>query len=474
MHSLRLQSEFELKTYLKIEEESTMKQILSCIQNVFVFSVFSIFISVQVQAKLTISGISSGAFMATQMGTIYSSEFSGVGSVAGGFFYCAQNHMQEKIKEGQKYPFLGQKNLFLFEPSSDFFLDAIMGKIFTSLHPNHKWVIPSAKNPIYQAVSICLRNPILANSPDLTEFAKKGLIDNPDQIKNQKIYIYQGDHDQVVQPRMAQRLEEFYIEHQVASSQIKVKTLPGGHNFPTAKPGLNECQNQAIPYVSSCKFNLAEDMLQHILGQKLFSRKANLANLYRIDQNLEPVNENLKPEDWKSPANSLGAYGYLYASKKCLDSPASCQLHVALHGCEMSDSFDPDLDERYSEQVSRTQILSMLSSKEQDLSLLKNRPLNDERKLNYGTLKFATLSGYIELAERNDLMILFPQTWIRTENYPYNPKGCWDWFGANNSQYATNKGIETSWLMAYVRNVSIEPKKYIMSTKPSFDEIRKK
>ena len=38
----------------------------------------------------SISGISSGAFMAVQFGTAWSSVIKGVGVVAGGPFYCAQ------------------------------------------------------------------------------------------------------------------------------------------------------------------------------------------------------------------------------------------------------------------------------------------------------------------------------------------------------------------------------------------------
>jgi hypothetical protein len=38
----------------------------------------------------SISGISSGAFMAMQFGTAWSSVIKGVGVVAGGPFYCAQ------------------------------------------------------------------------------------------------------------------------------------------------------------------------------------------------------------------------------------------------------------------------------------------------------------------------------------------------------------------------------------------------
>ena len=163
---------------------------------------------------------------------------------------------------------------------------------------------------------------------------------------------------------------------------------------------------------------------------------------------------------------------YLYASQKCLDNPNSCDTHVALHGCEMSDSFDAAFDKRYSEQVAKTQILGMRTKAQRSI-FRRQLPVIEEKEIKFGTLKFAMLSGYIELAEKNDLMVLFPQTWITPESYPYNPKGCWDWFGATGSDYATNKGVESSWLSQYIKEVTKNPKKYILSTPPNFTEAMK-
>ncbi|MFD1971870.1 hypothetical protein ACFSJ1_22785 [Trinickia caryophylli] len=39
--------------------------------------------------QVTVSGLSSGAFMAGQFGVAYSASIAGVGIVAGGPFYCA-------------------------------------------------------------------------------------------------------------------------------------------------------------------------------------------------------------------------------------------------------------------------------------------------------------------------------------------------------------------------------------------------
>lgn len=421
--------------------------------------------------KISISGISSGAFMAVQMGTIYSSQINGVGSVAGGFFYCAQNHLQEKIEEGRQNLFLGTKNLFLFQPSPKFFKDIITGQAVFS--KKDEWFSPAPANPIYQAVGVCMQNPNFATMPDLEKFEKDGLIDKAKNLKSQKVYIYHGDNDSVVDPQMQTRLEEFYVQNGVEKKQIKIKKLVGGHNFPTNKKNLNACDNQSVPYVSSCKFNVAQDMLQHLTGKKLLTGSANLKNLYRVDQNLEPQNEALKQAEWKAPAQSLAPYGYLYASEKCLNSPSSCEVHVALHGCEMSDSFDTAFDKRYQDQVAQTQVVGMRTEAQRNVFTPTSWPVIEERQIKYGALKFAMLSGYIELAENNDLIVLFPQTWITTENYPYNPKGCWDWFGATGSDYATNKGAEASWLSQYIQNISKQPKKYILSTAPDFAEAKK-
>lgn len=429
----------------------------------------------QSESKITISGISSGGFMASQMATTYSSQISGVGTVAGGFFYCAKNHMQEKIAEGRKNIFLGSRNLFLFEASPKFYGDALIGPVTpfrNQTKDQQQWVTPSVANPTYESVAVCMQNPVLATLPELQEFAQKGLIDSPENLRSQQAYIYQGDLDTVVNPQMGKRMVDFYTANQVPTEQIKKKTLPGGHNFPTDKLNLNDCQNQSMPYVSSCEYNLAEDMLQHLLKRKLSrSETPSLENLYRIDQNLQPQNENLPQKDWKSPAPSLAAYGYLYAGQACLENPSNCDVHVALHGCEMSDSYDPDLDKKFQQQVKRSQILTMIESKKLGFYWPLSRPSNDERRLSYGTLKFATLSGYIELAEKNNLMILFPQTWVSAQNYPYNPKGCWDWFGATGPDYATNKGVETSWLIQYIKKIQTNPTDYILSLKPEIEKI---
>ena len=127
--------------------------------------------------KFSISGISSGGFMAVQMATIFSNDFIGVGSVAGGFFYCAKNGLQEQIAAGQNN-LLGMQNLLLFEPS---------GKLNPqTLAPEFR---PSVNNPIYMSVGICMGNPRLAKLPSLSQFEYDQKIQPLDNFKKLQVYI---------------------------------------------------------------------------------------------------------------------------------------------------------------------------------------------------------------------------------------------------------------------------------------------
>ena len=41
--------------------------------------------------------------------------------------------------------------------------------------------------------------------------------------------------------------------------------------------------------------------------------------------------------------------------------------------------------------------------------------------------RFVTQAGYNEVAELNNIVILYPQAIATT--VPLNPQGCWDWWG---------------------------------------------
>jgi poly(3-hydroxybutyrate) depolymerase len=425
----------------------------------------------QEKGKFSISGISSGGFMANQMATIFSSEFSGVGTVAGGFYYCAQDYLPKKVKQDANT--IGSSNLFLFEPTTKLLTDTMNPFIiFNGVHPQ-TWFRPQKANPIYLSVAVCMGDPEKAEWPAeyLKNNEEKKLVDPLVNMQNQKVFIYQGKVDSVLNAKMLDRLKESYLSNGVKEENIQMLLGEGSHNFPTDRKDGIDCSAEEVPYVASCGQNVAGKILTHFVDERLSRDLYLKEHIYLVDQtNRENLN---KPEDeWIGPGASLAPYGYLYANDFCLQNPQACHTHVAIHGCKMSDSYQEDFQTQYQNQVNTYKILNMRSRK--DLrGLISFLPVIENKVNQYGLLKFVMDSGYIEYAEKNNLMILFPQTWITENSYPYNPKGCWDWFGWTGDQYATNKGAETKWLMNFIRSVSADPQSFILPVKPKFDLVEK-
>ncbi len=328
---------------------------------IFIFFMLNIFASAD---TVTISGISSGGFMAVQMATLYPEQISGVGSVAGGFYFCAGNS--------------------------------------------------------YFNSQSCMKNPKNAKLPSIDVVLKNSQQKSYLSWQNQRAYIYQGTADAVVNIDMLAQLEKYYVDIlKFDVSHVKKVTGTGNHNFPTNNDHLMSCDQLKNPYIADCDFDLAGDMLSFLIGHQLSIAPPKDENLFIVDQNLDRkniVNETLV----YTPASSLAGYGYLYASDFCLSNPQQCHLHVALHGCDMNDYVSLSLK------------------------------------------KFVLQSGFLNYAEKNQMMILFPQTNISLFNNPYNPKRCWDWFGSTGLRYATRDGVEPLWLHQFIKLIKTNPQKMII------------
>lgn len=407
----------------------------------------SLIFCLSAKASLTISGISSGGAMAAQMGVIYSEHFSGVATVAGTFYFCAGRDLATKMQASET---LESFNLSLFK------MRVNPDNLF-SLDPKSKFDLDPA-NPMYTALSICMKNPAQAKLPFevMQEFEKENLISPLANIQNQKILVYHGLDDLVVNPVMANKLSEFYLQNGVSVQNLVQITRAGGHNYPTDKLGLNSCISERTPYVSSCEFNLSEKVLTHLTGINNLKR----AEVKVATELLKVVSQD---RTGLTRPRSLAAYGYLASGEKCLKNPESCHLHVALHGCEMSDAFDANFDTRFV-RGARAGYFQMRTKK--DSFLFSPLPYIEQKKAGMAGLKFAQSSGYIDYVEANDIMVLFPQTDITELNYPLNPKGCWDWYGWTDANYATNNGAEPKWLMAWIQELRKAPQSFIMKQVP--------
>jgi hypothetical protein len=434
--------------------------------------------------QYTVSGISSGGFMAAQMGVIYSDRVAGVGTVAGGVFFCSKDHFPIKFNEKHSAGLLLTELNGSTMQSPEVFL---LGSISDYLKKAFR-IAPD--NPIHEAVGICMAQPELAHAPQgsqtpgskppalmdlgfMGDFAEQGLIADPNGIANQKIFVYHGEKDDVVGVAMQDKMKEFYTRYGVSDANLKLERGTGGHNFPTTRNDGIDCDKEAVPYIANCGNDIAGKILKHTVSGDLTRGTFNVAHLYRINQMTS------------LHTDSVAAYGYLYASPKCLAQPDSCRLHIALHGCKMSDSFDQAFQTKYEEKLVSSGIMYVTDEEISNQGgLVGTAPLSlSERTPRFGALRFALDSGYGEYAESNDLMILFPQTQIRAKNYPLNPKGCWDWFGWTQTDdtrlkgngagrlYATNRGYEARWLNDYATLVQTNPKSMIVPWENKVQDI---
>jgi poly(3-hydroxybutyrate) depolymerase len=224
----------------------------------------------------TVSGLSSGAFMAQQFHVAESDIVHGVAIIAGGPYYCAKGRlilatdkcMQPKVDGG-----------------------------------------PSA-----------------AESLEAAQKAEtKGLIPSLANIENDKVYIFTGTQDTTVNP-VAAATRSLYTKLGVkADNLMYVDSVPAGHANVTLDHGT-ACASTASPYIVDCDRDEAGNILEFLIGG-LNPKATELTG-----QILEFSQKEFAP---KPDAISLADTGYVYVPKACADGQP-CRLHVALHGCQQN------------------------------------------------------------------------------------------------------------------------------------------
>ena len=113
-----------------------------------------------------------------------------------------------------------------------------------------------------------------------------------------------------------------------------------------------------------------------------------------------------------APASSgMAEAGYLYVPQPCAAAGARCKVHVAIHGCVQAAESVGD--------------------------------------------KFYTESGYNHWADDNKLIVLYPQ--VNKSTAPYNPQGCWDWWGYTGANYALKSGVQMKAIKAMVDRLTQTP-----------------
>lgn len=245
------------------------------------------------RSAISVSGISSGAFMANQLHVAHSSIIMGAGLVAGGLYACASDGVSD-----------------------------------AGLH-----TLSSI------AVGPCMSTPTLLRSVDayarqVRELEKRGWIDPVANLADDSVYLFTGRADKVVNSQTIRRAAALYQALGVPAANIELEDhalpAPGaGHSWVTEDFGV-PCDANESPYINKCGYDQAGDLLVEIYGALKPAAAVAAGTLVEFDQT------EFAPESGAA-ANGLFESGFLYVPPACAaDGEAACRLHVVLHGCKQS------------------------------------------------------------------------------------------------------------------------------------------
>jgi len=221
-------------------------------------------------SQTTVSGLSSGGYMAVQMHVAYSATFrTGAGVVAGGPYYCAQDSL---------------------------------------INATGPCMAHTAAIPVSALVSTT------------KSWANAGAIDPVANLASSKVYLYSGTQDTTVVPAVMNDLKTYYGAFVPAAAVVYRNDLGSGHAMITDDFG-GACASTASPYVDDCNFDLAGAILGQLYGPLNPRNNGALTGDFVAFDQTAFVS-----------GHGMAATGWLYVPAACA-AGESCRLHVAFHGC---------------------------------------------------------------------------------------------------------------------------------------------
>jgi len=247
-----------------------------------------------------------------------------------------------------------------------------------------------AEGTLRHALGRCMKGdeeiPTARLLEETSQLALEGSIDPIAGLADDRVWIFRGAADPFVGAPVVDALEGFYRTLVNPGNVAKVELAAAGHTFPTADASAPPCTATEPPFVGNCGFDGARALLGHLYGELAAGRAPAPAGLVEFDQ---------RPYAEAAGSPGLAARGWLYVPRDCgAGATGRCRLHIVFHGCKQGASFVGDA--------------------------------------------FMRRSGYLEVAEANRIVLLFPQ--IEKSFQPLNAYGCWDWWGYEGDEYATREG----------------------------------
>ncbi|APE30953.1 poly(3-hydroxybutyrate) depolymerase [Halomonas aestuarii] len=228
---------------------------------------------------VSVLGVSSGGYMATQLAVAWPREFAGLGVLSAGPWACARGSLSLAL--GQC---MGTKK-GLPDPAA--------------LEERHR------------------------------DYRQRDLVGEAEALADLRVFVWHGDQDEIVDPALGRALaEQFRGWLASPEDQLRfVESEEAGHGWPVAADAdtpvedLADCRSGGGSHLLACDLDIAGEALDWLHGDLSPPETGEAGGrLVTFDQ-----------ADFD--ARGLGDTGYLFVPEGC--EAGGCDLTVALHGCAM-------------------------------------------------------------------------------------------------------------------------------------------
>ena len=221
--------------------------------------------------RISVSGISAGAYMAHQVHLVFSRTVDGAALIAGGPYGCAQGSLQTALAD--------------------------------CMNPEHK-------------------SPNLAHlAATVRERAEAARIDPLAGLADDRVLVVHGRADRTVASAVTTATADLYRALSDAAAVKQDLDHDFAHVFPTAAPGGCTADDA---HMADCNFDLAGEIVRYLIDADAKNATMAQGALITFDQRAYADTEH-------DPR--LSDRGYLYVPAQCREQ--ACGLHIAFHGCEM-------------------------------------------------------------------------------------------------------------------------------------------
>jgi hypothetical protein len=244
------------------------------------------------EGRSSVSGLSSGAYMAGQFQIAYSSKVIGAGIVAGGPYGCANVPSTA------------------FIPVWPVALSLNLERALNRCMQDGGWFsgVPGADELASQAKAL----------------ADKGAIDPLSGVKRDRIYLFSGGGDDTVERAVVERAAELYAELGVPKASIVfAKNDKAAHAFVTDHGGV-ACGTGGGPFINDCDYDQAKAILETIYGPLRPAADESGGRWVTFDQT--PFLRGLG-------FNDMADEGVAFIPRACAGGPG-CAPHIVFHGCK--------------------------------------------------------------------------------------------------------------------------------------------